>query len=61
MSSISIIESGCPEATQEVSGVVEKVIKAIAFAKCPLTLSGICEFPESCIGCYDIIDRELEQ
>jgi hypothetical protein len=56
----STIERGCPEATKEVSGVVECAIEAIAFAKCPITLSGYCEFPKYCIGCYEVIDGYLE-
>jgi len=52
-------QSGCPEAAQEVSGVT-RIIKAIALAKCPITLSGTCEYPDSCTGCYDVIDREIE-
>ena len=56
----SIIESGGPEATQEVSGVVERIIESIGFAKCPITLSGFCEYPGSCVGCYEIIDDYLE-
>jgi len=57
----SIIESGCPEATKEVSGVVERVIQAIAFACCPVTLSGNCGFPKYCIGCYEVIKAELKE
>ena len=61
----SIIESGCPEATQEVSGVNERVVKdsiyAIAYATCPITKSGYCEYPDSCIGCYEIIDAKLQE
>ena len=56
----SIIECGSPEAAKEVSGVVEWVIKAIALGVCPITMSGSCEYPELCIGCYEIIDDYLE-
>ena len=57
----SIVERGCPEATKEVSGVVEKSIYAIAFGKCPITLSGYCEYPGNCIGCYEVIDANLKE
>ena len=57
----SIVERGCPEATKEVSGVVERSLKAIALAKCPITMSGYCEFPKYCIGCYEVIDMNLEE
>ena len=60
MSSISIIESSCPEATKEVSGAIERIIESIGFTKCPITLSGLCEYPGSCVGCYEIIDSYLE-
>ena len=56
----SIVECGCSEAAQEVFGVT-RIIKAIAYAKCPITLSGTCEYPESCLGCYEVITQELEQ
>ena len=59
MSEIST-ESGRPEAAQELSGVA-RMIESIAFAKCPITLSGSCEYPELCIGCYETINQELNQ
>ena len=59
MSSISIINSGCPEATKEVSGVVEKVIKAIAFAICPITLVSFCQYPDICEGCRPVMEEML--
>ena len=55
----SIIESGCPEATEEVSGVVEKVIKAIAFAICPINLSSYCQYPDICEGCRPVMEEML--
>jgi hypothetical protein len=60
MSEIST-ESGRPEAAQELSGVVERMIEAISQAKCPITMSGSCEYPELCIGCYETINQELNQ
>ncbi|MCK5024598.1 MAG: hypothetical protein KAR56_03175 [Thermoplasmata archaeon] len=55
----SIVECGCPEAAQEVSGV-ERMIKSIAFALCPITLSGTCEYPNFCLGCHEIIDWVIQ-
>jgi len=55
----SIIESGCPEATQEVSGVVERVIQAIAFAICPINLSDYCQYPDICVGCKPVMEEML--
>ena len=59
MSSILTINCGCPEATEEVSGVVERVIKAIAFAICPITLADYCPYPDICEGCRPVMDEML--
>ena len=60
MSSISIIKSGCPEATEEVSGeIVKRVIQAIAFAVCPITLVNYCQYPEICEGCRPVMEEML--
>ena len=59
MSSISIIKSGCPEATKEVSGVVERVIKGIAFGWCPITSADYCPYPDICEGCRPVMEEML--
>ena len=55
----SIVESGCPEATEEVSGVVERVIQAVAFAVCPITLASFCQYPDICVGCKPVMEEML--
>jgi len=51
-----IIENSRPEA--EISGIA-RMIESIAYAKCPITLASICSHPESCLGCYVVIEKEL--
>jgi hypothetical protein len=51
-----IIENSRPEA--EISGVT-RMIESIAYAKCPITLASICIHPESCPGCHETINQEL--
>jgi hypothetical protein len=56
---ISGTRNSRPEA--EISGAIERIIEAIAFAKCPLTLSGTCRQPGICPGCHPTIEKELAQ
>lgn len=59
----SIIESGCPEATEEVSGVVEqiihRVISSLSHGVCPITNSMFCVNPDDCPGCKPIMEEML--
>ena len=59
MSSISIINSGCPEATEEVSVVVERIIQGIVFGWCPITLADYCPYPDICEGCRPVMEEML--